>query len=59
MNLDTWGAQTFDCTGDPRIPGCRCINHRPDLYNSTMTITGATLCTAPTNTNGAYVVPIR
>lgn len=38
-----------DCPGNPsRIPGCRCINHRPDLYlNTTGTLTGATLCTAP------------
>jgi hypothetical protein len=36
---------------------CRCINHRPDLYNSTMTLTGATLCTAPsTNTTAANTV---
>ena len=56
----TWDGDR-DCPGNPaRTPGCRCINHRPDLYlNTTATITGATICTAGVvpNTTGAMTWP--
>jgi len=64
MDFDSPLSWTYDgdrdCPGNPgRLFGCRCINHRPDLYNSTMTITGATLCTvAPANTNGTNILPL-